>query len=222
MLGTYDLAATSSSSGGFSSSTIILILIVVVAFYFLMIRPQQRRKQQAAQKQSNVQPGARVRTTAGMYATVVDVDGDDVVLEVAPGVEVRYMKRAIMDVVSPGDEPDETVTDFTDTESDDAESDDTDSDTDTDTDTDTDVNPDAEWESFESDDAETGSTTTGSTHWQHHQGLAAPAQATSTRQAISGTPKQKRLAPGPRAGWNGRADRDHADLDSRRPDVQPR
>jgi preprotein translocase subunit YajC len=155
-MGTYDLAAT-ASKGGFSSSTLILILIVVVAFYFLMIRPQQRRKQQAAQKQSTVQPGARVRTTAGMYATVVDVDGDDVVLEVAPGVEVRYMKRAIMDVVSPGDEPEETVTDFTDTESDDAESDDTDSD---DSDTDTDVNPDAEWESFESDDvAETGSST---------------------------------------------------------------
>jgi preprotein translocase subunit YajC len=44
-----------------------------------------------------------------MYATVVDVDGDDVVLEVAPGIECRYMKRAIMDVVSPAetmDEPD--------------------------------------------------------------------------------------------------------------------
>jgi preprotein translocase subunit YajC len=156
MLGTYDLAAT-SSKGGFSSSTILLILVVVVAFYFLMIRPQQRRKQQAAQKQGSVAVGARVRTTAGMYATVISVDDDDVVLEVAPGVEVRYMKRAIMDVVSPGDEPEETVTDFTGTESDDTD------DTDAYTDTDTDVNPDAEWETFESDDvAETG-TTTGST-----------------------------------------------------------
>jgi preprotein translocase subunit YajC len=34
-----------------------------------------------------------------------------VVLEVAPGIEVRYMKRAIMDVVSPGEETDETDTD---------------------------------------------------------------------------------------------------------------
>ena len=103
-MGITDLAATASKSGGFNPSTLILILIVVVAFYLLMIRPQQRRKQQAAQKQNNVQPGARVRTTAGMYATVVDVDGDDVILEVAPGVEVRYMKRAVMDVVSPGDD----------------------------------------------------------------------------------------------------------------------
>jgi preprotein translocase YajC subunit len=107
MLGTFELAAATKSSGGFNPSTLILILIVVVAFYLLMIRPQQRRKQQAAQKQDSVQPGARVRTTAGMYATVVDVDGDDVILEVAPGIEVRYMKRAVMDVVSPGEEPEE-------------------------------------------------------------------------------------------------------------------
>jgi len=158
MLGTYVLAAPAKSGGGFNSSELLIILVVVAAFYFLMIRPQQRRKQQAAQKQSSVTPGATVRTTAGMYATVVSVDGDDVVLEIAPGVEVRYMKRAIMDVVSPGDEPEETVTDFTDTESDDSD------DTDSETDTDTDVNPDAEWETFESDDvAETGTTTTGST-----------------------------------------------------------
>jgi preprotein translocase subunit YajC len=164
MQGTYDLAAT-ASKGGFSSSTLLLILVVVVAFYFLMIRPQQRRKQQAAQKQSSVAVGARVRTTAGMYATVVAIDGDDVVLEVAPGVEVRYMKRSIMDVVSPGDEPEETVTDFTDADDveDADDADDTDDDS-TETDTDTDVNPDAEWETFESDDvAETGSTTSGST-----------------------------------------------------------
>jgi preprotein translocase subunit YajC len=101
MLGSYDLAAASGSKG-FNPSTLILILIVVVAFYFLMIRPQQRRKQAAAQQQNTVSPGARVRTTAGMYATVVAVDGDDVILEVAPGIEVRYMKRSIMDVVSPG------------------------------------------------------------------------------------------------------------------------
>ena len=90
-----------------------------------------------------MQPGARVRTTAGMYATVVDVDGDDVILEVAPGVEVRYMKRAIMDVVSPGDEPEETVTDFTDDESDDRRR------RRPRRRTPTRRNPDAEWESFD-------------------------------------------------------------------------
>src|SRR5205085_7312364 len=73
--------------------------------YFLMIRPQRRRQQQVQQQQRTVAPGARVRTTAGMYATVVAVDGDDVVLEVAPGVETRYLKRAIMEVIAPGEQP---------------------------------------------------------------------------------------------------------------------
>src|SRR5215469_2590013 len=119
--GTLAVAAAATKSS-FNPSTLILILVVVVGFYMLMIRPQQRRKQQAQQRQNEVRPGARVRTTAGMYATVVDVDGDDVVLEVAPGIEVRYMRRAIMDVVSPGEEPEETVTDSAeDSEEEDAE-----------------------------------------------------------------------------------------------------
>jgi preprotein translocase subunit YajC len=96
-------AAASKSSGSGSFTFLLLIAVVFIGFYFLMIRPQQRRRQQAQQQQSTVSPGARVRTTAGMYATVSAVDGDDVILEVAPGVEVRYLKRAIMEVVSPGE-----------------------------------------------------------------------------------------------------------------------
>jgi preprotein translocase subunit YajC len=121
-MGNVILAATSTSTkAGFNPSYLILILIVVVGFYMLMIRPQQRRRQQFQQQQNSVQPGARVRTTAGMYATVIDVDGDDVILEVAPGVEVRYMKRAIMDVVSPGEEPEDTEETLADSAEDDAD-----------------------------------------------------------------------------------------------------
>jgi preprotein translocase subunit YajC len=93
-----DAAAKSSSS---SLTFPILIVLVFVGFYFLMIRPQRRRQQQAAQQQNTVLPGARVRTTAGMYATVVDVEDNDVILEIAPGVEARFLKRAIMEVVTP-------------------------------------------------------------------------------------------------------------------------
>ena len=104
--------AASSSGSSFNPTSLILILVVIVGVYLLMIRPQRRRQQQAQQQKNTVLPGARVRTTAGMYATVVDVDGDDVVLEVAPGVEVRYMRRAVMDVISPGEEtPDDSYSD---------------------------------------------------------------------------------------------------------------
>ena len=100
-------AASSSKSGSSSYTFLILIVLVFVGFYFLMIRPQRRRQQQVQQQQRTVSPGARVRTTAGMYATVVAVDGDDVILEVAPDVQVRYIKRAIMEVIAAGEEESE-------------------------------------------------------------------------------------------------------------------
>ena len=100
----YIAAAEAATSKGSSLTFPILIVLVFVGFYFLMIRPQRRRQQAVQQQQKTVNPGARVRTTAGMYATVTEVDGDDVVLEVAPGVEVRYLKRAIMEVIASGEE----------------------------------------------------------------------------------------------------------------------
>jgi preprotein translocase subunit YajC len=97
-------AAAAAKSSSSSYTFILLIVVVFVGLYFLMIRPQRRRQQQAVQQQKTVSPGATVRTTAGMYATVVEADDTDVVLEIAPGVNVRYMKRAIMEVISSGDE----------------------------------------------------------------------------------------------------------------------
>jgi preprotein translocase subunit YajC len=121
-MGTFIAAAEAASSKSSSSSYTFLLLIalVFIGFYFLMIRPQRRRQQMAQQNQRTLTPGARVRTTAGMYATVSAVDGDDVILEVAPGVDVRYMRRAVMEVVAPGeDEETETVADAHDEEYDD-------------------------------------------------------------------------------------------------------
>jgi preprotein translocase subunit YajC len=101
VMGSITVATAAAKASSSSSSTfLILIVVIFVGFYFLMIRPQRQRQQRIQQQQNQVTPGARVRTTAGMYATVVAVDGDDVILEVAPGVEARFMKRAIMDVVS--------------------------------------------------------------------------------------------------------------------------
>jgi preprotein translocase subunit YajC len=145
-MGDFILAASTKTSA-FNPTSLLLILVVVVGFYMLMIRPQRRRAQQAQQKQAGVTPGARVRTTAGMYATVVDVDGDDVVLEVAPGVEVRYMKRAVMDVVSPGEETEEAEDDLEDSAEDDEDE------------TSETVSDDDDWTRVDSDHvAESGST----------------------------------------------------------------
>jgi preprotein translocase subunit YajC len=100
-MGNVILATTGSTSKSSSGSYLFLVAIVVLfgLLYFVTIRPQRNRQRAAMQTQRDVVPGTRVRTTAGMYATVVAIEDQDVILEVAPGVEVRYLRRAIMDVV---------------------------------------------------------------------------------------------------------------------------
>ncbi|MEU6724348.1 preprotein translocase subunit YajC [Nonomuraea wenchangensis] len=83
--------------------SILPLILLVVVFYFLLIRPQRKRQQEAIQMQNSLTPGSRVMTTTGLFATVVAVDNEDVILEVAPGVETRWVKAAIGRVVAPGD-----------------------------------------------------------------------------------------------------------------------
>ncbi len=96
-MGNYLAAAAKSSSGNYTFLIVIVVLFALL--YFVMIRPQRNKQRQVQAMQSQVQPGQRVRTTAGMYATVVEADDTDVVLEVAPGVHLRFLRRAIMDVL---------------------------------------------------------------------------------------------------------------------------
>ncbi|MGO9217930.1 MAG: preprotein translocase subunit YajC [Streptosporangiaceae bacterium] len=95
------LAASSSGKGSYTFLIVIVVLFGLL--YFVMIRPQRNRQRQAQQMQNTVRPGQRVRTTSGMYATVVDADDQDVVLEVAPGVQMRFLRRAVMETLPDDD-----------------------------------------------------------------------------------------------------------------------
>ena len=93
------LAASTSKSSGSGYIFLVAIVVLFGLLYFVTIRPQRRRQQAAQQTQRQLEPGMRVRTTAGMYATVAAVEDQEVLLEVAPGVNVRFLRRAIMDVI---------------------------------------------------------------------------------------------------------------------------
>jgi preprotein translocase subunit YajC len=93
------LAATAAKPSGGNLFLPIAVVAILGLMYFVMIRPQRNRQRQIQQVQNEIVPGMKVRTTAGMYATVTALEDGDVVLEVAPGVNVRYMRRAIMDVI---------------------------------------------------------------------------------------------------------------------------
>jgi preprotein translocase subunit YajC len=93
-------------------SSVLGILLPLVllggAFWLLVLRPARARQQAAIAVVDQVAPGARVMTTAGLFGTVVAVDGDQIDLEIAPGVVVRYMSAAVAKIVP---DPDSAGTD---------------------------------------------------------------------------------------------------------------
>jgi preprotein translocase subunit YajC len=102
--------------------SLLFFALILVAFYFLIIRPQRARARQAAQLQAGLAPGVEVMTTAGMFGTVAELSDDALVLEVSPGVRVRFAKAAVGRIVSHDE-------DSHDEDSHDGDTDDTDDDT---------------------------------------------------------------------------------------------
>jgi preprotein translocase subunit YajC len=91
------LAATKASTSSSSRSLLPIIIIVVIFMLIYMTMTRRSRARQAAQQQTNLVPGVQVRTTSGMYGTVTSiVDNDDVMVEIAPGVNIRMMRRAVV------------------------------------------------------------------------------------------------------------------------------
>lgn len=89
---------------------LLLPVLLIAVFYFLLIRPQQRQRKQMMHIQQSLVPGSRVMTGSGLFGTVVNIDGDEVELEVAPGVTNHYARRAIVNVIEPAESESPDVT----------------------------------------------------------------------------------------------------------------
>ncbi len=86
---------------------VIVMLAMLVFMYFLLIRPQ-KAKQRAAQDMLNrLAPGDEIVTVGGIYADVVEVDDQKVVLEIAEDVHIEVARRAIASIVPPETEPED-------------------------------------------------------------------------------------------------------------------
>ncbi len=77
----------------------LFLVVLVGGFYVLAIRPQKARLRAVQQTQASLSAGQQVMTTAGLYGTVVAVDDEDVRIEVAPGVELRFARGAVAKLV---------------------------------------------------------------------------------------------------------------------------
>jgi preprotein translocase subunit YajC len=86
---------------------VILLLLLFAVFYVLMIRPQRQRQAQQKSLIDNVGVGEDVLTTGGIYGTITEIEGDDLVVEIADGVSVHMTRRGIAAVLPPEEEEEE-------------------------------------------------------------------------------------------------------------------
>jgi preprotein translocase subunit YajC len=79
-------------------AAIFPFLLILVAGWLLLIRPQRRRQQEMSKIQSALEPGLEVMLANGLFATVLAVEDDTVLVEAAPGVSLRFLKQAVLQI----------------------------------------------------------------------------------------------------------------------------
>jgi preprotein translocase subunit YajC len=84
---------------------LIVIIALFALLWLLLIRPQRKRQLEQQQLHASLEVGDEVLTVGGLYGHVREVlDDDDLLVEIAPGVNVRIARRSIAGVVEEEDE----------------------------------------------------------------------------------------------------------------------
>jgi preprotein translocase subunit YajC len=96
-----------TSSGGSLISLLFPLVLLGGVFYFLLLRPNRTRQRQQQGLLASLKVGDEVMTAGGIFGTLKDIDEDEdvVTVEIAPGTDVRMLRRAISQRM--GDEPDQ-------------------------------------------------------------------------------------------------------------------
>jgi len=82
-----------------------MLVAMGLIFYFLLIRPESKRKKEKEALLSSLKPKDKVVTVGGLHGTVVEVDGDEVVLLVDPRKDVKLrFRRSSVDMVAAAEE----------------------------------------------------------------------------------------------------------------------
>lgn len=90
------LLQAEAPQGGSGIMSFLPFILIIVVFYFFMIRPQQKRQKELNKFRNELKKGDSVVTSGGVYAKVVEVKDNKVVLEIAEGVKVTFDKSAIL------------------------------------------------------------------------------------------------------------------------------
>lgn len=75
------------------------MLLIAAIFWIVLIGPERKQRKKRAAMIAALAKGDRVVTTAGIFATVVSVQDDMVVLQVADGVRMHFSRAAVQTVI---------------------------------------------------------------------------------------------------------------------------
>ena len=89
-------------------SFLIIMVLMLAVMYVLMIRPQRQRQAQQQRMIDDAGVGDDVLTTGGIYGTISEIEGDDIVVEIANGVSVHMTRRGIAAVLPTEEEEEES------------------------------------------------------------------------------------------------------------------
>ena len=87
---------------------IIPFLLLAVVFYLLIFRPMRARQKEFVslkQLQDSVEPGSRIMMASGIFGTVVEVEEESLVLEIATGTEITIARGAVATVEGASQDP---------------------------------------------------------------------------------------------------------------------
>ena len=82
---------------------LIVLIALFALFWLFIIKPQRRRLQEQRTLHESVAVGDEIVTMGGLIGHVQSVDAEDdtLVVEIAPGTNVRVVRRGIAAIISP-------------------------------------------------------------------------------------------------------------------------
>ena len=86
---------------------LVIIVVLFALFWLFLIRPQRRRQAEQQTLIDSVEVGDEIVTAGGLFGHVQGIADDELLVEIAPGTNVRIARRAVAGIVGPEDEEEE-------------------------------------------------------------------------------------------------------------------
>lgn len=74
-----------------------MLVLMFAIFYFLLIRPQQKKQKTHKAMLDALGKGDKVWTNGGILGRITDIDGDNLTIEIAEGVNVVIKRGFVAD-----------------------------------------------------------------------------------------------------------------------------